>query len=150
MIVVNETWRMAPWADAVYAMDAPWWRYRIRKVRAGFPGLRVTASAEARSLGLIGVRIRGAGNSGAGALLLAQAWGAARVIMLGYDACRTGGRAHWHEDHPDKLGNAKAMPNWPRHFAEVAKRLRVPVVNASRVTAIKAFPRGLLDIEVRG
>ena len=74
--------------------------------------------------------------------------GASKVVMLGYDCQKTGGRTHWHGDHPRTLGNAHSMPGWPKLFAKVAKfaeARRVPVVNATRETALTCFPR--VDLE---
>ena len=69
------------------------------------------------------------------------------MILLGYDCQKTGGKTHWHGDHPKALGNAHSLPNWPRFFANVAKYAitdGTPVVNCSRATALNCFPRAEL------
>ncbi len=64
------------------------------------------------------------------------------MILLGYDCQLTGGRAHWHVDHPGGLGNAGSVAKWPAQFAELAARLSgADVVNASRQTGLEVFPR---------
>lgn len=136
---------MAPWADALYAMDTPWWQQYDREVSAAFKGLRVRGAGSSQSR-LADRAMFGAGclNSGAGALLMAAHYGAKVIIMLGYD-CSVGkdGAKHWHADHPPSLGNAGMLPKWPAQFGQVAKALngKVRIVNASRQTALECFER---------
>lgn len=88
--------------------------------------------------------IRLGGNSGFQALGLALHFGARRVTLLGYDMqIPATGRTHWHGDHGVKLGNPmqEKMLSWRRHFSELAGLVRVPIVNATRETALKCFPR---------
>lgn len=78
---------------------------------------------------------------------LAAHWGAERIILLGYD-CKYAddGRRHWHGDHPKGLGNAVSMPKWMGQFKEIADHLRgVMIVNASRDTALRFWPRQSLE-----
>lgn len=146
VIVVNTSFRAAPWADVLYAMDNAWWtRHRI-EVRQLFRG---RCFARWRSMGP-DVHAVGAGisqrlqpNSGAAAIELAAHWGARRIVLLGYDCQRTDGRAHWHGDHPKGLGNAGSLPKWPAMFRKVAQALsgRVEIVNGTRQTALRDWPR---------
>lgn len=70
--------------------------------------------------------------------------------MLGYDCQKTNGRAHWHEDHPVGLGNAGSVDKWPHHFVKVAEALaHVEIINCSRTTALRAFPRAKLEEVLR-
>lgn len=98
--------------------------------------------------GAAGARCPHFSNSGAAAVSLAAARGARRIVMLGYDCQRTGGKAHWHADHGGGLGNTGSLDKWPALFAQLAAhcaRLRVQVVNASRETALTCFPRQPLE-----
>lgn len=125
-------------------MDAAWWRTHLTEVRSAFTGELVAPAAF--GLGVPRVKFRQNRNSGAGAVALAAHWGASKVILLGYDLQRTGGRAHWHGDHPRGLGNAGAIDKWPQHFEELAADLSgVEVVNCSRESALEIFPRGRLE-----
>lgn len=77
---------------------------------------------------------------------MAHKAGASRVVLLGYDCQHTGGRAHWHGDHPRKLGNAGSVDKWKFHFRKLAKELLgIEIVNATRQTALEAFPRVSLE-----
>lgn len=91
---------------------------------------------------------RKAMNSGAGAIAAAHHFGARRVILLGYDCQHTGGRKHWHGDHPEGggSGNAGSVGKWPAQFLELVRHLAgVEVINCSRETALTVFPRAQLE-----
>lgn len=145
VIVVNTTFRLAPWADVLYAMDAAWWNAHIDEVRRTFRGRLINPWREMR--GVERVRFEHRRNSGAGAISLAAHWGARRIVLLGYDCQRTGGQAHWHGDHPKGLGNAGTIDRWPAIFARLAKSMagRVTVINATRETALTCFERRALS-----
>lgn len=143
VIAVNLTFRRAPFADYVYAMDHEWWKTYGAEVEKGCRGRRVAPHA------IPGTEYRHivAGNSGAGAIMLAAELGAKRIILVGYDAQHTGGFAHWHEDYPKTMGNAGSSKKWPAQFASLVKSLPpgVEVINASRETALKVWPRMTLE-----
>ena len=151
VIVANTTFRIAPWADALYGFDGKWWRHHIKEVRQKFTGILVTSSMCHEPLGLIWAEARWPGfdafeNSGAGAIMLARCMGAERIYLLGYDLQSGNGRAHWHGDHPSELRNADSMPTWPKKFAGLARRLEgLKVLNCTRDTALTAFPRASLE-----
>jgi hypothetical protein len=96
-------------------------------------------------------------NSGVLAIALAHRFGAARITLAGYDCQHTGGKTHWHGDHPRGMGNAgsisgtKMAPKWAEQFAQLANTVRdIPVVNASRATALACFPRAELQACLQG
>lgn len=122
-------------------MDRDWWTAYGAEVAREFAGEKVAPHG-----GIPGVtrclELRAELNSGAGAIALAVMRGAVRVILLGYDAQLTDGRAHWHPDHAAGLGNAGSVAKWPAQFADLARRLpNVQVLNASRASALECFPR---------
>lgn len=139
VIVVNTTFRLCPWANVLYAMDHAWWQWHLQEARARFLGALV---APGRLPGVHHVPVEGVGHSGAGAVALAARWGAAKIVLLGYDCQKSGGKAHWHEDHPRGLGNAAALPGWPADFKRLLPMLSgIQVINATRETALDVFPR---------
>ncbi len=126
-------------------MDRNWWEKYIERAKAEFHGLRFSPLT-----GIAGVRrikFTHYQNSGVGAISLATYWGAKRVILLGYDCQKTGGKSHWHGDHPKGLGNAGSLGTWPGQFAKLATDLdnRVEIINCSRETALTMFERRPLD-----
>ena len=123
VIVVNTTFRMAPWADVLYACDGGWWRVYGNEVVEKFAGKRYcyaepgTRYGAKRVRGVCGVgglnpsteKVNTGGNSGHQAIHLARNMGATRIIMLGFDFAYTGGRSHWHGNHEGGLGNASGI-----------------------------------------
>lgn len=161
VIAVNNTWERAPWADALYACDAPWWRH----YRPNFKGQRWSQSHDASTLGT-GVRhvlglprddlsfdpahIHNGRNGGFQALNLAILFGAAKIILLGFDMQATDGKTHWHGDHEVRRGgerltnpDANRFQEWLRAFERAARQLKdrgePRVINATTETALTCF-----------
>lgn len=132
-------------------MDEPWWKIHLAEVRASFAGELCSTFKGLRKQGVNCLlmqnrQFKAFGNSGAGAVSLAGLAGARRVLMLGYDCQRTGGKVHWHGNHPKGLGNAGSMPKWPQQFAKLKAAMEgVEIINCSRATALTCFPRGDLE-----
>ncbi len=78
-------------------------------------------------------------------------FGAARVVLLGFDfMLGAHNEIHWHGAHPKGLGQGAASryPVWARAMNDLArdlKKTRCEVLNASRRTALKSFPRVTLE-----
>jgi hypothetical protein len=126
-------------------MDRIWWeKYAHIVKRDGYSGELVTCS---NTPGINKISANGIRFSGAGAIMLALQRGAARVILLGYDCYHTGGRAHWHADHPKGMGNAGIFAKWPRQMELVLPHVgRAVVLNASRTTMLECFKRVPLEV----
>lgn len=151
VIVTNTTFRLAPWADWLYAMDRKWWEHHLKEVRSVFKGGLISNSAHARQLGIthtgdILKRFEPNQNSGAAAISLAVRLGASRVIMLGYDGGIVQGVTHWHGNHPKPLGNCGSQRRWPHQFQKLRDMYKgADIVNASRHTTLTVFPRASLE-----
>lgn len=95
-------------------------------------------------------RIHSGGNSGYQAINLAFMWGARRIVLLGYDMQRTGGRTHWHGDHGNGLPSLTAdLKEWRRRMIQLGIDLRthgVEVINATRDTALTCFERQPIEV----
>lgn len=143
-IAVNQSWRRAPFAHVVYAADLGWWQQYSHEITV--PAERWTCNASAAiefGIHFLGAHTR-AGNSGARAIELATAMGAAQVLLIGYD-CTVARGTHWHGDHP-RTTNPKSTDCelWATQFATVAgiaQGLGVDVINCSRDTALTCFAR---------
>lgn len=135
-------------------MDRAWWNQYAVELPEG-PELWTTNREASRIWGLNYVHgepggglaqrrdsIRMGGNSGFQALGLALYFGAAHVVLLGYDMQLTGGRTHWHGDHKS-LGNpmSEKVRGWHKHFAELPAATRARVINSTRQTALRCFER---------
>lgn len=150
-IVTNTTFRIAPWATVLMGYDEKWWRVHHKEVAASFGGHRVSGMVDCKHFGARSLKVlsfKPFGNSGAAAISLAVLAGSRRVVLLGYDCQHTGGKAHWHGDHPAPLGNAGSVAKWPEKFRQVAayaRRRGCTVVNATRDTALDMFERAPLE-----
>ena len=151
VVVANTSFLAAPWADALFAMDAKWWKVHWAEVAATFQGHRYSTAPLPINYGVQRLgrgRFQEYRNSGAGCVSLAAHLGAATVLLLGFD-CRhaADGRTHWHGSHPAGLGDAVSVARWPAKFAELARAMkpRLRVVNCSRDTALDCFERGALE-----
>ena len=140
-IAINTTYRLAPWAEVIYAHDAAWWNHHADAKE--LPGLKVGGERAAgvltlKNTGLMGFDpdpscMRVGGNSGYQALHLAIQAGASRILLLGYDM--TGG--HWHGKHPAQLGNAGegAYQRWMPRFESL-----IPAIEDRYVDVINCTP----------
>jgi hypothetical protein len=164
LIVVNEAYRLAPWADVLYAADAKWWKWHQAVPDADLPARCYTVHRDAVAYrpavqvlqwnGHTGLSqdpraVRLGGHSGYQAINLAALGGARRIVLLGYDMQPAlDGTHHFHGDHPDgthvtyllRIGNFASLT------LELAA-IGVALVNASRATAIPAsiIPRQPLE-----
>ena len=87
-------------------------------------------------------------NSGFQAVNLAYHLGVARILLIGYDFQYTGGRSHWHGDHPKGLNNPCDIKRWVTHWNPMAQDLRragVEVINCTIETALTQFPRAPIE-----
>lgn len=149
VIVTNTTFRMCPWADVLFCFDAKFWEKNIREIDTVFTDQRVSVSTAAKGFGVESTYqqkwFKGQGNSGVCAIAFALAGDAEKVILLGYDCQKTGGKSHWHGDHPLGLSNCASIKHWPSQFAQIAAQARtqkIAVINATRETALACFDRG--------
>ena len=157
LVVVNNTWQRAPWADMLVAMDTAWWRQYGAQAAAEFSGLRVGFTSTCTKFGaqasLYGHVVSNFGNSGAAAIAVAVRARAQRVLLVGYDASFDAGRMHWHADHAAPLNNPQAsVHRWPAQFGRVAEHARkhgVAIINCSRRTALECFDRLPLEEALR-
>lgn len=148
MIVVNNTFRLAPDAWMLYGADAAWWHYNDGAIR--FPGYRVTCSPGVPFVhrlmngggeGWTDERntVHTYGNSGAQAIQIAVKSGASNVILCGFDM--NGG--HWHREHESPLRTTTALvyARWIDKMNVLAGYLRgrCRVINATPGSAITAF-----------
>lgn len=164
VIVINNAYQIAPWADVLYACDGIWWKWH-HKDTVDFQGLRITRSLSAkrdfpdliwiegethdqglskRQDSIVNGRI-----GGYQAINLAVNFGARRILLIGYDMRNIDGSSHWHGDHPNKQ-----RPIWKHriaHFKNMVPDLKdraIEVINCTPGSAVDAFPMGDLKDEL--
>ena len=171
VIVINESWQLAPWADMIYACDGNWW-----KLHGGLPkfkGLKVTYDAQAcdqykdlhrieipdrrsdmiitEPLGHVGA----GGNSGFQCLNLAVQLGGKRILLIGYDM-RVDLGEHWHPRHYPPLSNPHPndnLPRWRKALDGAARGLGeagIEVINCSNVSLLTAYPKMTIEEALDG
>lgn len=161
VIAIKDTIRLAPWADALYSCggDAGKWWERNGPSLADFTGLRYSldpaAAPWAQVLKVTGFTeleteptgLRTGKNSGYQAINLAVLLGAAKIILLGYDMRPDAqGRdhffgQHWHGGRPPFAAFRELFDT----LVEPLRRLGIQIVNATRDTALTAFPQQSLE-----
>jgi hypothetical protein len=165
VIAVNDTYRLAPWATALYAADAKWWqwhkgapsftgqfKFTLSGTATTWPGVvclkrgqdtGLSENPEALALGRNGVYQ---------AINLAVHFGATRILLLGVDmqnGARADGRGtsdHFFGHHPDNTGPqfSLCLERFKTLVAPLAAR-GVEVINCSRRTALRCFPMKALE-----
>jgi hypothetical protein len=153
VIAVNDAYRLAPWADVLYAADEKWWgwhggvplfagaKYSISPTPARWPDVHVLENTGPLGLERAPTGLRTGFNSGYQAINLAVHLGAARVLLLGFDLSADGRRTHWFGDHPDLTPSPYLeMRDAFATLIEPLAACGVEVVNCSRRTALTAFP----------
>lgn len=166
-IVVNDNYKLAPWAEHLYAADEGWWNVHLKesqlqqfKGKKWIPnkkefaeenGLHCIECFHKPGLGINGV-INCGRNSGFQAINLAYHLGAKKIILIGYDMKIGGdGKQHWFGDHPSTLRNNSAYQKWLEYFDILQKGLvkrNVRVVNCSLDTALRSFTISTLEREI--
>lgn len=142
VVAVGRTWELCPWADVLYSGDRGFWE----TYRPEFRGLRVSGDRpfddckHEPAIEWLPKESAPFRNSGAQAIILAECWGAARILLTGFDMQ---GR-HWHADHPGSNPFNK-YPEWMRGLEMLAQEIAPPIINCTRETAVQCFPRMTLE-----
>jgi len=161
VIVINTTFRLAPWADVLYGCDGRWWdeyHAEASETRSALwtqdvaaarkHGINLVPSRKVPGLGKLPGIIHQGANSGYQAINLAYQAGAKKIILLGFDMRRAGGKSHHHGDHPRHLNSSLPFAMWIREFAQLAKDLEVAgveMINCTPGSALKCFRREALE-----
>lgn len=164
VIAVNDAYRWAPWADALYATDVAWWlahqgartctgeKWSIAHPtwqgrRERFPEVTVLANTGVTGLETDPSGIRHGKNSGYAAVNLAVHYGAARIVLVGYDMGHPpGGRSHF-AGHSGQLVRRSPYADFRTTFQTIVAPVRalgIELVNCSRESALTCVPRRAL------
>lgn len=159
-MAINTSWRLAPWADILFACDASWWDHA--KGCPEFAGIKLTidkaASARFPDVRLVNCRkpddrlvvdepgtVGWGGNSGFHCLNLAVQFGCSKIILVGFDM-RIDAGLHWHGRHPERMSNPNRnnVERWRRAVdgaARVIEPLGVKVINCSPISALRNYQK---------
>lgn len=160
VIAVNDAWRWAPWAFAIYSADYRWWDAQISKIKdAAFAG-RLFAidegacakfdlehvKCEDLQRPLSGLSpdkqvIRHGYSGGFQAMQIARGLGAERILLLGFDYGATGQE---HAVPATFQGSWSDFQLMLTSFDKAAPQLKeegTEVINCTRETNLTVFPR---------
>lgn len=145
VIVINNTYIKAPWADVLYSCDKPWWQeypeameFKGRKISIEFDQVEQIKALDKPGLGL--KQIHTGGNSGYQAINWAFLQGAKKIILLGFDMHGT----HWHGKHVRGLNKVQPFEKWINAFNRLAKdfeKTDVEVINCTPGTVLNCFTK---------
>lgn len=150
VICANSSVKYAPWADVLYACDLAWWK-RNQDLWRDFKGIKATWSKPAADLfrltyikgkngqGLGRKCLHAGGGSGYMAIGLAYLMGARKICLLGFDSQHTGGKSHFHGDHPGANPSPRELKLWAALYPRLYNDLQsegVELVNCTRRTAL--------------
>lgn len=159
-IAVNDAYKLAPWADVLYASDIPWWaqhqpllgafrgvKYSIARSRTARPVKGLGDVQMLRNTGTLGLEtnptaIRTGLNSGYAAINLAVHFGAKTILLLGFNMAPVNGQRHFFGNHKG-LNNSSDYNRFARNFhtlVEPLRQLGVTVINCTAPTRLQAFP----------
>lgn len=153
----------APWADALFASDAKWWReYQTRAM--AFAGLKITSMNGLKWPGLHSLcfsarapfderptHIVSGGNSGYQAVHVAAHFGAARILLFGFDMREVNKRRHYFGAHPPPCKSQGKFDRWILNFARLAPELEkrgVQLVNCTPGSALRRLRVSTLEREL--
>jgi len=160
-IAVNNAWEWAPWADILFFADRRWWEWNGLRLEA-FPGRILTRARLVerdpgphsrveyvqRVMPPVYLSRRPGAVAGwcGGACAINLAWllGCSPIILLGFD----GGAGNWHDAHRFTNPTGHLDKHSRPALQEMARELRTEgavVINASRVTDLRCFPRRNFD-----
>ena len=159
VIAINSSWKLAPWADALYACDFAWWNQHGGVPE--FQGLKVSIDGRAATTASWNVkhllsnrgddrlvtnepgRVGWGGNSGFHALNFVAQTHPKRILLVAYDMTIRFG-LHWHGKHEGKLNNPSInnLGRWKRAIDNAACDLLamgIEVINCSQISELENY-----------
>lgn len=162
VIAINDAMYPCGFADIGHACDEQWWRHHLgapgfvgKKTsleRTQYPDVECLNNTGTEGFDPVPGNIRSGGNSGYQAIHLSIHLGVERIILVGYDMHARGG-THWFGDHPEPIRRIfRNMDQRVAGFSGLVPALDergIAVVNCSPGSALKAFPMGSLESEMK-
>lgn len=162
VIAINDAYKMAPWADAIYGTDARWWGWhhgvpsfagpkwslehsQWNNHRAKYPDVQRLRNTGPDGLESDPSGLKNGRNSGYAAINLAIHYGAKRILLLGYNMQPMKGVGHFFGEHPNR--QPSPYSSFRQRFEGLKKPLAkrgVEVLNCTDHSALTCFPRGVL------
>ncbi len=164
IIVVQDAYRLMPWADVLYGCDARWWNAHDGcadfagekwsthskqscsddKLEVGEKyGLRLIKGAAGAGFSADPSVIHYGDNSGFQALNLAILLGSPYIVLVGFDMRHVSGKSHFFGDHPQGLFQRDEYQSFARKFGKAPDG--VTIINATPDSALRCYE--MMDLE---
>lgn len=153
IIVINDNYKKAPWADYLYYCDLQWCRWHREAIKS-FRGIVATCSkgeadwhfniGDEEGLSFDDYTLNQGKNSGFQAINLACLMGANNIFLLGYDMkrCPITNKKHWFGDHPvagfDLFDDFISLYDT---MLDDLKTFGTRVINCNPNSALECFPK---------
>lgn len=172
-IAINDAYKLAPWADMLYACDNQWWEwhrgvpefhgYKLQHdhgktkddhscYTGPYPGVDCILSDGTSGFSERMDRIRTGGNSGYQALHIAIQLGAKEILLLGYDMHPKPNKSHWFGEHPNGRQPDDRYARWLKEFPtlqEIAIERGIEIYNCTPNSALDCFTKISIDDAMR-
>lgn len=177
LIGVNDSYRLAPFIDILYACDALWWELHLKEVlntvsddtrlftcsdtnvesgkvkeqMAAQHDVTIVPGEYKPGFCLQPPKIHYGGNSGFQALNLALHTQAERILLLGLNMSCVEGKRHFFGDHPAHLNRVTTYDSYINEFVNASKDVAAgKIVNCTRDSALTCFPVMTLEEALDG
>lgn len=142
VVVANNAYHLAPWADCLAAADMKWWSHY--KAALEFSGRKFCKNTVG------GVELfkddlipRGC-NSGLFGMFIARHFGAKKILLLGFDMQGS----HFFGNHPSPLTNPRAL-DFKRHLEQFNHfPTDIEVINCTQGSALNKYPLSQIRKEI--
>jgi len=139
VMAVSDSYRLAPWADALCSTDGAWWRFHAEAL--AFAGQKFCTAPEwkpVRGVLRAETSLGNGTNSGLLACEVAVRLGACRLLLCGFDL----GGTHFFGPHPTPLKNttAERFEQFKKQFAAYRPR-GVEILNCTPGSRLDCYPK---------
>lgn len=141
VVAVSDSYKLAPWADAMASTDARWWHHNPQALE--FPGKRYGAFPSFRPVpGVERLDVGSETNSGLLGMHVALKLGATTILLAGFDMRGS----HFFGPHPEPLKNTTAIrfEAIKRQFDHFRPR-GVRIINCTPNSALRCYDKGDMD-----
>lgn len=139
VIVVNDAYKLAPWAEALAAQDAAWWA--MHPEAKNFSGRKFSTNSIAGVERITNAIVQTSSSSGVLALVVAAQLGATEIDLHGFDMHGD----HYFGKHPNGLNTTTTARYeiFQQQFAMWAKQNdAIKVINRTPGSQLRTFPHG--------
>lgn len=140
VVAVSDSYKLAPWADALVSADAAWWKANPEALE--FAGAKYGAVHDFNNVPAVTNVPEGHGlNSGLLGLMVAYRLGAKTVCLLGFDLHSPG--QHFFGEHPKplKATTPERMGVFRKQFAAYRPK-GVKIINCTQGSALDCYEVG--------